>query len=265
MVVKRFPAALVWAWCLLGAAFSGWGQDKPPLTESPGAPPEQEVIEITRPEPVRVSMVSTDYLGRVVAARQTPRVGSVAQRSSLEQTITDLSEGKTDAARASWIVCATSIAKENPTSDLEGIVLYILNRSYLQLNPDLTMSAEKVRFFNEQLVVIHQHIAALRKHQSAYTQEEKGKTTIENLSLTSYVPGGTVVRSREREEIAWEELGPRIETWERTLDDVKDEAQLAVFDLQGVMVEHNAIVQAMSVASEVMHAVLEDGLQESAP
>ena len=148
-------------------------------------------------------------------------------------------------------------------SEAEYFVLYILNRSYLQSSPDLLIHAEKVRFFNEQQEIVQEHMIGLRKHQSVYSESEIAEANIEDLILAPYVPGGAVVRSREPQRVLRKDLASRIKTWERTLDTIREDADLANSELRTAMVKESAVVHAITTASKMLHGVSERIGQET--
>ena len=212
-----------------------------------------EGVEIARPAPVE--RVSTEYLGQIVTARQAPQLTSVAQKASLEQSIGFLRNGDLEAAREAWSVCVSNFPEGSTPSKAEYFILYILNRSYLQPTPGLLIYAEKVRFFNEQKEIVQEHIAGLRKHESVFSESEIADTNIENLILAPYVPGGAAVRSREPERVLRKDLASRVETWERTLDAIHENANLANSELRTSMGSERAVVRAITEASKMLREV----------
>lgn len=233
-----------------------WAQEKAPPPES-----GPEVVEIVRPTPIE--RVSTEYLGQIVTARQAPQLTSVVQKAMLEQSIDRLRLGDLEAAREAWSVCISNFPEGSTPSTAEYFIQYILNLSYLQPTPGLLIYAEKVRFFNEQTGIVEEHIAGLRKHESVFSESEIADTNIENLILAPYVPGGTAVRSREPERVLRKDLASRIETWERTLDTIHEDANLANSELRSSMARERAVVRAITVASKMLHEVSERIGQES--
>ncbi len=244
----------------LGALASGWtaawAQEETPTPES-----GPEVVEIVRPEPVE--LIGTEYLGQIVTARQAPKLTSVEQQDWLKKSITLLQNRELEAAQEAWSVCVSNFPQGSTPSDTKYFVLYILNRSYLEPSPGLLVRAEKVRFFNEQKGIVQEHIAGLRKHQSVYSETEIADTTIEILILAPYVPGGAVVRSRESERVLRKDLASRIETWDRTLYTIKEDADLADSELRTAMVGEREVVEAITAASKMLHEVSERIGQES--
>ena len=235
---------------------AAWAQEKTPPPESGPA-----VEEIARPAPIE--RVSTEYLGRIVTARQSPQLTSVAQKASLEQSIGHLRNGDLEAAREAWSVCASNFPEGSTPSNAEYFILYILNLSYLQPTPGLLIYAEKVRFFNEQKEIVQEYIAGLRKHESVFSESEIADTNIENLILAPSVPGGAAVRSRGPERVLRKDLASRIETWERTLDAIYEDANHANSELRTSMAKERAVVQAMTAASTMLLEVSERIGQET--
>ena len=220
-----------------------------------------EVVEITRP--AAVQLVGTAYLGRIVSARRAPQLTSVEQQTSLEQLIGHLQKGELQDAEEAWVVCAANLPEASALPEVEHFVLYILNQSFLQPSPGLLVHAEKVRFFNEQKDVVQEYIRWLRQHPSVDIESEIADTTIENLVLAPYVPGGTVVRSREPELVLRKDLAQRIEEWERTLDTIRQDADLADSELRAAMLKERPVVQAITASSKMLHEVSERIGQES--
>ena len=244
------------AWAQEDRPSSESGSETPPVaisTEEKALQASEEIVEITRPEPVET--MATESLGRIVTARQAPQLSSVEQRSSLDQTLTDLGEGNMEGAREAWTACVSDLAEVSGETDVESFILYILNKSFLQMSPDLLVHAEKVRFYNEQKRVLQEHLTALRKHESAYTQSEIGDAKIESLVLAPYVPGGSVLRSREQEQVSHDELGPRIEGWERVLYTIEENVESSNSKLRIAMKKERAMIQAMSAASKMLHEI----------
>lgn len=235
---------------------AAWAQEKTPSPEN-----GPEFVEIVRPTPIE--RVSTEYLGKMVTARQSPQLTSVAQKASLEQTIEHLRNGDLEAAREAWSVCTSNFLEGSTPSKAEYFVLYILNQSYLESTPGLLIYAEKVRFFNEQREIVQEHIAGLRKHESVFSESEIADTNIEHLILAPYVPGGAAVRSREPERVLRKDLASRIETWERTLDTIHEDARLADSELRSSMARERAVVRAITAASKMLREVSERIGQES--
>lgn len=233
---------------ILCACAGAWAQEGKPSSES-----GPEVIEVSRPEPVEI--LATESLGEIMRARQAPKLTSVEQRSSLDATLTNLREGNMEGAREAWTVCVSNWTEISAEKNFDSFILYILNQSFLQTSPDLLVHAEKVRFYNEQKQALQEHLSALRKHESAYTQSEIGDATIESLVLAPYVPGGAVVRSREQERVPRDELGPRIEGWERVLDTIVANADSSDSKLRVAMAKERALIQAMSAASKMLHEI----------
>lgn len=245
---------------VLGALASGWtaawAQEKSPAADS-----VSDVAEITRP--AAIQLAGTADLGRIVGARQAPQLTSVEQQTSLEKLIGHLRKGELQGAQEAWAVCASNQPEGYTPSEAEYFVLYVLNQSYLQPSPGLLVHAEKVRFFNEQKDVVQEYIVRLRKHQSVYSESESADTTIENLILAPYVPGGAVVKSREPEPVLRKDLGQRIEDWERTFDIIRQDADIADSELRAAMAKDRPVVQAITAASKMLHEVSERIGQES--
>lgn len=244
----------------VGALAPAWTA---PSAQEETTTPERgtEVVEITRP--AAIQLVGTAYLGRIVSARQAPQLTSVEQQTSLEQLIRQLQNGNLEAAEEAWAVCASNLPEGSALPEVERFVLYILNQSYLQPSPGLLVHAEKVRFFNEQKDIVQEYIIGLRKHQSVYAESEIADTTIENLVLAPYVPGGAVVRSREPEQVLRKDLGRRIEDWERTFDTLRQDADLADSELRAAMAKDRPVVQAITASTMMLHEVSERIRQES--
>lgn len=239
--------------CLVCVYGAGWAQGSTPEA---GAGSEVK-------ERAAAPALGVDYLSRVVSATQQPKVGSVVQRTSLVDTIAGLGIGDDAAAHQAWSECTSNMAEVDISTDAESFILYILNRSYLQSNPDLLVRAEKVRFYREQLAAVETHIVGLRKQETAYTAEEVRETTIEEITLAAYVPGGSVVRTAAPERISRGELVTRIASWERSLNLVSDEVHMAESDLERAMEKDATAMASMSWASKMLHDVAREHLDGS--
>ena len=258
MIRIRTGLALVATQCLASVYGVVWAQGATqagvPATLGPAKEARSpELLEAPKQAPA--PLLSTGYLSRVVSATKEPKIGSVIQQSSLGETIALLSSDDLEAAQQAWSECASDIAASEIPTDVELFILYILNRSYLQSNPDLLMTAEKVRFFVAQVEAVKMHIGGLRKHETVYKPDEVKETTIEEIVLAEFVPGGAVIRSALPEKIPRAELAPRIAVWERTLDLVSDETLIAQAELERAMAKQKTAMQAMSWASKMLHDV----------
>lgn len=216
---------------------------------------EREIVEVSRPATAAKPLLSKEYLARILSAHKVPQLTSVEQRASLQRTLLHLRDGELAPAAETWTRCASELIWRSGRKEIEGLILYILNESFLQSDPDLLMHAEKARFFTEQESVVHEHLSALRKFESAHASEEAPDAMIERPILSPYVPGGTAVRSREREQVSWEEIGERIEAWDRRRMTIEEDARSANSELQRTMVKRQRKVQAISAASQMLHDV----------
>lgn len=261
--MKRTTQLCVSIGAVLCASFSGWAQENATDSEakpqaSPSRQPEaqeSEIVDVSRPAETAKPLLSKEYLSKIMSAHKLPPLTSVDQRRSLQQTLLHLQGGQFEPAAETWKTCASELIWQSGREEIEGLILYLLNQSFLQSDPDLLMHAEKARFYREQETVVHEHLSALRKFKSAYASDESPDVMIERPVLSSYVPGGTAVRSREREKVTWEEIEDRIESWDRERMTIEEEAMAANSELQKTMVKRRGKVQAISAASQMLHEV----------
>ena len=64
-----------------------------------------------------------------------------------------------------------------------------------------------------------------------------------------------MLRSREQEQVSHDELGPRIEGWERVLYTIEENVESSNSKLRIAMRKERALIQAMSAASKMLHEI----------
>jgi len=272
--MRRRTQLCVSVGAVLCVGFGAWAQTPSDTTDPKAAPegvaaeqPEtrkNEIVEVTRPAEAAKPLLSKEYLAKILSAHNLPPLTSVGQRASLQQTLVHLQAGNVAPAAETWTRCASELIWKSGREEVEGLILYILNESFLQSDPDLLIHGEKARFYREQERVVHEHLSALRKFKSAHASDESPDAMLESPVLSSYVPGGTAVRSIEREKVTWEEIGDRIEDWDRQRMSIEENARSADSELQRTMVKRRGKVHAISAASQMLHDVA-DGIPDIAP
>ena len=258
----------------LCVGFGAWAQTPSDATgaksDSEGVSTEQpeagqsEIVEVSRPSEAAKPLLSKEYLAKILSAHKLPPLTSVGQRASLQQTLLHLQAGTLAPAVETWTRCVSELIWKSGREEIESLILYILNQSFLQSDPDLLMHGEKARFYREQEKIVHEHLSALRKFKSAHAADESPDAMIESPVLSSYVPGGTAVRSREREKVTWAEIEERIEAWDRTRVSIEENARSANSELQRTMVKRRGKVHEISAASQMLHDVAE-AIPDTAP
>lgn len=166
-------------------------------------------------------LIESVYVKQDVVSRLT---GS--QKGELSVIIKSVKRKQLDSAQQRFGAFVEGLNARKTAMDINELIMYILQESYLETNKDLQFYAAKVKHFNELKKAVREHLTELRK--VAVSIDDCGSEA--KKSLDDYIKKA-----------------------EENLRGHGDDAQLANIDLQNQLQKQQQMVQMMSNVSKLLH------------